>query len=195
MRQFAYNTIHCDKIVILKQTYNILFYDLSGFSKTCKSCTKENALRSDENFTIGKRLLSDVAKPIDGMLDMMLDRLAYEVTEQITEDDINGCEKLEILLEQNRFEFEENLNDIKRANDSSIKKYKNETRNICPYTGDFFDKGEYDHILPQSKEVYNSKANLIYCSSKGNREKSNTVYLLSNLHKKHLKTFYRKQPK
>ena len=175
---------------ILKQTYNILFYDLSGFSKTCKSCTKENALRSDENFTIGKRLLSDVAKPIDGMLDMMLDRLAYEITEQIDKKDIENCESLEILLEQNRFEFEENLNEIKKANDSSIKRYRNDTKNICPYTGVSFDKGEYDHILPQSKEVYNSKANMIYCSSEGNREKSNKIYKLENLNIKHLKEVF-----
>ena len=175
---------------ILKQTYNILFYDLSGFSKTCKSCTKENSIRSDENFTIAKRLLSDVAKPIDGMLDMMLDRLAFEITQKITEDDIKDCNILEILLEQNRFEFEENLNDIKRANDSSIKRYKAMPKVICPYTGENFDKGEYDHILPQSKELYNSKANLIYCSSKGNREKSNTIYKLENLNIKHLKEVF-----
>ncbi len=175
---------------ILKQTYNILFYDLNGFSKTCKNCTKENSIRSDENFTIGKRLLSDVAKPIDGMLDMMLDRLAYEISEQIDKNDIENIESLEILLEQNRFEFEENLNEIKRANDSSIKRYKNDNRYICPYTGEIFDKGEYDHILPQSKEVYNSKANMIYCSSKGNREKSNKIYKLENLNIKHLKDVF-----
>tara|TARA_B100001063_G_scaffold55641_1_gene49582 strand:+ start:816 stop:4814 length:3999 start_codon:yes stop_codon:yes gene_type:complete len=175
---------------ILKQTYNILFYDLSGFSKTCKSCTKENALRSDENFSIGKRLLSDVAKPIDGMLDMMIDRLAYEITQQINKKDIENCESLEILLEQNRFEFEENLNEIKRANDSSIKRYKNDTKNICPYLDTTFEKGEYDHILPQSKEVYNSKANMIYCSSKGNREKSNKIYKLEDLNIKHLKEIF-----
>lgn len=175
---------------ILKQTYNILFYDLSGFSKTCKNCTKENAIRSDENFPIGKRLLSDVAKPIDGMLDMMLDRLAYEITEQINEDDIKDINTLEILLEQNRFEFEENLNDIKRASDPTIKKYKNDKKYTCPYLGISFEKGEYDHILPQSKEVYNSKANIIYCSSQGNREKSNKIYKLENLNIKHLKEVF-----
>ncbi|MEA1956344.1 MAG: hypothetical protein U9N02_07625, partial [Campylobacterota bacterium] len=68
-------------INVLKQTYEILFKELKGFSKTCKHCTKENAIRSDEKLVIAKRLLSDVAKPIDGMLDMMLDRLAYEISE------------------------------------------------------------------------------------------------------------------
>ena len=182
---------------ILKQTYEILFKELGGFSKTCKHCTRENSIRSDENLVIGKRLLSDVAKPIDGMLDMMLDRLAYEITQQIDSEEINGIEELEILLEQNKFEFEENLNTIKRASNTQIKKYKRENKdslnvNICPYTAKVFDKGDYDHILPQSKGVYNSKANMIYCSTDGNKEKGAKLYKLENLHKAHLKAIFQK---
>ncbi|BFU78813.1 hypothetical protein ALC152_20280 [Arcobacter sp. 15-2] len=186
-------------INIFKQTYEILFKELGGFNKTCKHCTIENALRSDESLTIGKRLLSDVAKPIDGMLDMMLDRLAFEISENIDETDIKDIEKLEILLEQNRFEFEENLNTIKRANDSSIKKYKRENKDklnvdICPYSGKSFDKGDWDHILPQSKGVYNSKANMIYCSVEGNQKiKGNQDYTLEMLHEKHLKKVFGKK--
>ena len=162
-------------INIFKQTYEILFKELGGFNKTCKHCTKENSIRSDESLTIGKRLLSDVAKPIDGMLDMMLDRLAFEITQNVDDKDIDGIKNLEILLEQNRFEFEENLNTIKRANNSAIKKYKREYKDrlnidICPYNGKAFEKGDYDHILPQSKGVYNSKANMIYCSVEGNQK-------------------------
>ncbi|UTJ05939.1 hypothetical protein [Arcobacter roscoffensis] len=186
-------------INIFKQTYEILFKDLGGFNKTCKHCTIENALRSDESLTIGKRLLSDVAKPIDGMLDMMLDRLAFEISENIDDSDIKNIEKLEILLEQNRFEFEENLNTIKRANDSSIKKYKRENKDklnvdICPYSGKTFDKGDWDHILPQSKGVYNSKANMIYCSVEGNQKiKANQDYTLEKIHKKHLEKVFGKK--
>jgi Zn-finger nucleic acid-binding protein len=181
---------------ILKQTYEILFKELSGFAKTCKHCSGENALRSDEKLTIGKRLLSDVAKPIDGMLDMMLDRLAFEITQNITQNDIKDINSLDIVLEQNRFEFEENLNDIKRANNSAIKKYKREDKNklnskYCPYTGKAFDKGDYDHILPQSKEVYNSKANMIYVSSEGNGQKGAKNYTLENLSDEHLKDIFR----
>ncbi|MEA2099886.1 MAG: hypothetical protein U9P72_07140 [Campylobacterota bacterium] len=181
---------------ILKQTYEILFKELGGFSKTCKHCTKENSIRSDENLVIGKRLLSDVAKPIDGMLDMMLDRLAYEISEQIDSSDIKDVEELEILLEQNRFEFEENLNTIKRASNSQIKKYKRDSKDalnvsVCPYTGKPFDKGDYDHILPQSKGVYNSKANMIYCSTDGNSEKGATIYKLENLQATHLKAVFK----
>lgn len=181
---------------ILKQTYEILFKELSGFAKTCKHCSGENALRSDEKLTIGKRLLSDVAKPIDGMLDMMIDRVAFEITENITQSDIKDIDSLDIVLEQNRFEFEENLNDIKRANNTAIKKYKREDKNklnskYCPYTGKAFDKGDYDHILPQSKEVYNSKANMIYVSSEGNAQKGAKDYTLENLSDEHLKDIFK----
>jgi hypothetical protein len=182
-------------INIFKQTYEILFKDLGGFNKTCKHCTSENSIRSDEKQTIAKRLLSDVAKPIDGMLDMMLDRLAFEIAQNITINDIKGIDNLEILLEQNRFEFEESLNTIKRANNSSIKKYKNENKDrlnidTCPYNGKEFSKGDWDHILPQSQGVYNSKANMIYCSTKGNRDKNNQNYTLENLSLKHLKAIF-----
>jgi len=179
------------------QTYNILFKELSGFNKTCKHCTAENAIRSDESHTIAKRLLSDVAKPIDGMLDMMLNRVAFEIVEDIEPKDIEDIESLEILLEQNRFEFEENLNTIKRANNSQIKKYKRDNKDrlnisICPYSGEKFDKGDWDHILPQSQGVYNSKANMIYVSSDGNQNiKGSRNLTLEELAKPHLKAMFK----
>ncbi len=183
-------------INILKQTFEILFKELSGFNKTCKTCTKENADRSDQTFPIAQRLLSDVAKPIDGMLDMMIDRLAHEITANIDKSDIEDIVQLDILLEQNRFEFEENLNVIKRASNKDIKKLKREYKDrlnidICPYSGKQFDKGDYDHILPQSKGVYNSKANMIYVSSDGNQNiKGATTWTLDMLKKPHLNTMF-----
>ena len=170
---------------ILKQTYEILFKDINGFNKTCKTCTIENNFRSQG---VAKRLLSDVAKPIDGMLDMMLDRIAFEIVDKIDE-----CDEVEIILEQNRFLFEENLASIK-----SKKLKKREFKDllnlsICPYTGENISdtNGEYDHILPQSKEVFNSKANLIYCSANGNRKKLNNRYYLKDLNEKHLKEIFK----
>jgi hypothetical protein len=184
---------------IFKQTHEILFKELGGFNKTCKCCTIENAIRSDEKLTIAKRLLSDVAKPIDGMLDMMLDRLAFEISENITQDDIKDCENFEILLEQNKFEFEENLNTIKRANNPQIKKFDKDkfkdklNVKVCPYSGKEFEKGDFDHILPQSKGVYNSKANMIYSSVEGNQKiKGNRDFTLEMLDKKHLEAVFGK---
>ncbi len=190
-------------INILKQTYEILFKELGGFNKTCKCCTVENSIRSDENNVIAKRLLSDVAKPIDGMLDMMLDRLAFEIIQNIDENDIKDIENLEILLEQNKFEFEENLNTIKRANNPQIKKFDKDkfkdklNVKVCPYTGKNFDKGDFDHILPQSKGVYNSKANMIYASVEGNQKvKGNKEWTLEDIYlnaPKHLEEVFGKK--
>jgi len=176
-------------INIFKQTYEILFKDINGFSKTCKTCTIENNYRSSGDIAIAKRLLSDVAKPIDGMLDFMLDKIAFEIVEQI--DSIE--DEVEIILEQNRFNFEDNLALVKGKKPKKREAKDILNLNICPYSGESITNinGEYDHILPQSKELFNSKANLIYCSSKGNREKSNKRYYLKNLNKKHLKEIFK----
>jgi len=185
-------------INIFKQTYEILFENISGFNKTCRHCTQENAVRSDEKCVIGKRLLSDVAKPIDGMLDMMLDRIAWEIVKDISKDDIEDVQNIEIVLEQNRFEFEENLIDIKKSGNNQIKQKKREYKdrlnvNVCPYTGKKFEKGDWDHILPRSKGIYNSKANLIYCSIEGNQNvKKNQDYTLEMIKEEHLKAIFGK---
>jgi hypothetical protein len=173
---------------IIIQTYSILFKEIKGFNKTCKHCTIENSKRSKEENPIAKRILSDVSKPIDGMLDMVLDRIAFEISEEI---DVDNIDELEIILEQNKFKFEENLADIKgkkvkKREDNDLLKSE-----ICPYTGEKIKDGEYDHILPRSKELFNSKANLIYCSSKGNREKLNKSYTIENLSSKHLKDIFK----
>jgi len=173
---------------IIIQTYSILFKDINGFNKTCKHCTIENSKRSKEENPITKRLLSDVSKPIDGMLDMVLDRIAFEISEEI---DIDNIDELEIILEQNRFKFEENLalikgKKVKKREENNLLKSE-----ICPYTGEKIKDGEYDHILPRSKELFNSKANLIYCSAKGNREKLNKIYTIENLSSKHLKDIFK----
>jgi Zn-finger nucleic acid-binding protein/anti-sigma28 factor (negative regulator of flagellin synthesis) len=181
----------------LIQTHDILFKDLGGFHKTCTLCTLENAIRSNENKVLAKRLLSDVGKPIDGMLDMMLDRIAFEISEEIDASMLKESDSIEIILEQNKFSFEQSLNDVKRAMNSSVKKLKREDKDrlnvpICPYTGENFNiiEGDWDHILPQSKGVYNSKANMILVSTKGNQQKGNQDYILERLHPKHLKEVF-----
>jgi hypothetical protein len=168
---------------IFKQTYEILFNDIHGFSKTCRQCSIENGIRSDEFNPIAKRLPSNVGKPIDGMLDMLLDRLAYEIVDEIENTD--DIDEIDLILEQNKFEFEENLASIKG------KKYKRDRKDAliakhCAYTGEEFTKGDWDHIIPQSREVRNSKANMIYVSIQGNRQKGNRLYTLDNLHPNHL---------
>jgi hypothetical protein len=172
---------------IFKQTYEILFHDIGGFSKTCRQCTIENGIRSDEHNPIAKRLPSNVGKPIDGMLDMLLDRLAYEIVEEV--EDVDGVDVIELILEQNKFEFEENLADIKGKKNK--REYKDALNSrYCAYTGEKFSKGDWDHIIPQSQEVRNSKANMIYVSIDGNRQKGNRRYTLDNLHPNHLRDIF-----
>jgi len=180
----------------IKQTYDVLYLDTGGHNKTCKSCTKENNERSNEEYPLAKRLLSDVAKPINGKLDMLLARIAWETIQPLDEKYLNDVENIEILLEQNKFSFEKSLHELK------IRKKEPEEQelayNICPYTGKKFDKknGEYDHILSQSSsqkekiQVYNSEANLILCSSEGNKEKDNKVYTFNELKTAHLKIIF-----
>jgi len=181
----------------LRQTYDILFVDINGHNKTCKNCTIENNIRSNEDEPIAKRLLSDVAKPINGKLDMLLDRVAWEIVSQI--DDLKNIDNIEILLEQNKFNFEENLKDI-GIRKKSPEKEKLEY-DICPYTGKKFTNGEYDHIISQSssrnqnKQIYNSEANLILCSRKGNEEKGDKDYTFDDLQIAHLKIVFGKNDK
>ncbi|MDD5786614.1 HNH endonuclease domain-containing protein [Campylobacter lanienae] len=72
---------------------------------------------------------------------------------------------------------------------------KDEESFICPYSGAKISQTncEYDHILPRSKGLYNSLANLIPTSSTSNQIKSNTKYLLSNLDENYLKYIFAKK--
>jgi len=180
-------------VFCLRQVYDILFKDLNGFAKTCKICTEENATRSNGN-VIAKRLLSDVAKPIDGMLDMLLERLAYEISQEISEEDLKDINEFEILLEENRFNFEKDLRAIKNNKKEIFENDKNILDiNICPYLGERIVDGDYDHILAQSKTIYNSKANMIYVSTKANQEKRDYEYPLDRINEKHLRIIFGSQ--
>ncbi|MBN2824106.1 MAG: hypothetical protein JXQ76_02190, partial [Campylobacterales bacterium] len=182
----------------LVQLHNIIFNDVNGHNKTCKSCTIENNLRSSESEPIAKRLLSDVAKPINGRLDMMLERVAFEVVKHLDSKLLQGTKNIEILLEQNKFSFEESLVELNIKKPSSKKSKSKIISKICPYTGESFDisKGEYDHIISQSssrnanRQVYNSEANLILCSRDGNKEKTNKNYTFEKLHLNHLQSIF-----
>lgn len=74
---------------------------------------------------------------------------------------------------------------------------KADAMGICPYTGAVLeDHGEYDHILPRSYSkaasgtVFNSEINLIYCSQKGNYQKKDSRYFLSDLSPRYLEKVF-----
>ena len=211
------------------QLYNILETQIKGFSKTDKWNTVENSWRSrKDNFdekgepvANASRLTADSIRPFDGMLDRIISRQAYEIArmkikqiEGLNEKlniDENDTLFVPILMEQNRFSFEQSLHEIKgdknvkkKARDRVKKGLKNQEKQwqdknnrikknqYCPYTGDNIIRGEIDHIIPQSKSkhhsdvVFNSEANLIYCSNRGNNEKGNNRYSFNELQSNYL---------
>lgn len=126
---------------------------------------------------------------------------------------------LGILIEQNQFEFSASIAKIKKSKfakklkqfaDKGIKRQdeyflnkgeriKKASRGICPYTGDeLTDKiqGEIDHIIPRSLTkahmgtIFNTEANLIYTSQRGNQLKKEREYTLENLHPKYLSAVF-----
>lgn len=124
--------------------------------------------------------------------------------------------RIPILIESNQFSFTEDLFSIKlnvkkSSKDKSKKrgeeyrqkfKDKNEriksfSGQICPYTGvSIGENGDIDHIISRAvskKEygsIFNSEANLIYCSKVGNTNKGIKSYQLKDLHKDFLKKIF-----
>ncbi len=112
-----------------------------------------------------------------------------------------------ILVEENRFTFTLGIKELKKRRDNKLQKILSErraqqdqewqakmariraaSRNICPYTGETIgEDGEYDHIVPRSASrdragtVFNNEANLIWCSRKGNQQKGDKRYTLTQL--------------
>jgi len=212
----------------IAQLYNHLETEKTGFSKTDKFNTEENAWRDKEEqldvlnaqghpetrtASNGVRLTADSIRPFDGMLARILDRQAYEIAtlkiEQIEKANIDPHAELlvPILMEQNRFKFEQDLAEIKangkKKNDAAQKlekqqaNWQTKTDRIqknkrCPYNGQIIGKGEIDHIIPRSQSrkqggvIFNSEANLIYCSGEGNHQKGDQRFHLAQLHPSYL---------
>ncbi len=220
----------------IAQLYNHLESEISGFSKTDKWNTEENAWRDREQKieTLNKsgeivsrtasnasRLTADSIRPFDGMLDRIISRQAYEIAQmkikQIESLNIDKNDQLfvPIFMEQNRFSFEQSLHEIKGLNnikkktkervEKGLKKQETQWQDkdsrikkntYCPYTDKQIKVGELDHIIPQSDSkksgdvVFNSEANLIYCSRDGNDAKDNKRYTFDQLKPNYLKEIF-----
>ena len=164
------------------------------------------------------RLTKDSVRPFDGMLGRILERQAYEIARhKIVQLEGLGIGEsgemlIPVLLEQNKFKFEKSLHEIKK-NLSKAKKRVEEGEKrqqeqwedkdkrikgnkICPYTGETIGVGEIDHIIPQAKSrqhgdvVYNSEANLLYCSGRGNQEKGDNRYSFEQLNSEYLREVF-----
>ncbi|MCX7820196.1 MAG: type II-B CRISPR-associated RNA-guided endonuclease Cas9/Csx12 [Brevinematales bacterium] len=179
------------------QIYNVLEGDRHGFSKICEICHEENALRSsvmNEEGATFTRLFADSVRPFDGVVARLISKQADVISgliiKKIGSLKVNNDEEINISLiaEQNEFLFEEELSSLKgKTSDKDKSEYDSIFNNkleriksfntYCPYTGEKIgDNGDIDHILPRSwtKRVYgaifNDEMNLIYSSTRGNRE-------------------------
>ena len=226
-RQDKYNNPYS-----IAQLYNHLESEITGFSKTDRWNTEENAWRDKEQSVeiLNKsgeiikliksnavRLTADSISPFDGLLDRIISRQAIEIArmkiKQIESLNIDKNDKLfvPVFMEQNRFSFEQSLHEIKglenikkKAKDRVAKGLTKQTtqwqdkdkrikkNTICPYTGKKIGKGEIDHIIPQSQSkkrgdvVFNSEANLIYCSGTGNHQKDDNRWSFEQLNHNYL---------
>lgn len=124
-----------------------------------------------------------------------------------------------IVIEQNTFEFTESIAKIKKSkiwkkiqkrSQSGIsrqlehwktkdQRVKDASKGFCPYTGEPISElsnGEIDHIIPRSftkssmGTIFNSEANLIFCSKNGNQTKKENLYTLRDLSPNYLNAVF-----
>ncbi|EDY86959.1 CRISPR-associated large protein (provisional), putative [gamma proteobacterium HTCC5015] len=163
------------------------------------------------------RLSADSTRPFDGQMASIIEHIARKIAQhkiaQINDVPKEFSIDIPIIIESNQFSFTAELEEIKRGRGSAkakkakelgekskagwvskTERIKTSSEGICPYTGaPLGGSGEIDHIIPRSltgrtkKTVFNSEANLIYCSSKGNHDKGNRVYVIEQLNDKYLK--------
>ena len=179
----------------LLQIANIIFDDAHGFNKTCKIHTIENDIRNFGEVAMASRLASNSAKLINGRIEMLLDRITYEIVKKL---DLNEVSDIDINVEMNKFDFEKSAKEITSTKQSKSSKKRtqiNENKNlICPYSDEqiSLQTCEFDHILPRSKELFNSKANLIPVSATANLQKSDKKMFLDDLKPKYLDSIFKK---
>ncbi len=194
--EFKKNSI-AKELFILQKTYEILFKDLNNFNKICKSCEMENTLRNknnEKNIPLAKPLLFHNTSPIKGVLDMALDKLAFELSLEFDEDDFKNVDTFEIFSAQDESKFEVQLKEIKRNKKLTKPKEKNALNaSFCPFLDKQFENGTFHYILEEDLEtkeqIFHSKANMLYTSLDFTNKKS--IKTLDELGKKHLKEIFK----
>ena len=197
-------------IYVLAQLYPLVWGERSGFGKTCPVCAKDNSMRmiNEAGVAQASRLSTLSMRLIDGALKRVLTHQAHHIAHRLWPDIERQAElvsniTLPLILEQNRFDFTENLPLLKgrakpKAQGATLdlagekqQRIRLESKGICPYSGKKTSEhsGDIDHIIPRSG-VYgtlNDEANLIYSDSVANRQvKRNNVLTLNDLHSAYL---------
>ena len=216
--KLEYSPEKFDSVFTFAQIDNIVFGDRNGNAKSCPCCSTDNQARMQKrnDYALAARLRGYVARPIDGVVRKLLNTKARNIAElkikQIQNINSGTEIQIPIITEQNQFDFEKNLSNIKGPSQSGRRRrrlsesmqpdnlfqekeerIKQASHGICPYTGNPLHGGEIDHIISRSKTkkakqtVLNSEANLIYVSSEANRAKSDSEQRLAKLDKKYCK--------
>ncbi|MGR5302217.1 hypothetical protein [Vibrio alfacsensis] len=178
---------------IFAQLYQLVWGDRSGFGKTCPVCATDNAARMAgyNGLPQASRLHTLSMRLIDGGLKRLLNHQAHHIANRLWPEiervgKVSGKVSVPIIIEQNRFDFTENLPKLKGVSGLKIKPIQNSpvlekkerikaaSRGHCPYLkGEALTEqnGDIDHIIPRSGRygVLNDEANLIYASTNGNR--------------------------
>ncbi|WED21081.1 type II-B CRISPR-associated RNA-guided endonuclease Cas9/Csx12 [Vibrio sp. JC009] len=170
----------------LAKLYNLMEQDQKGFSRNCRSCTKENNWRGeivpdreDNEAAVGLRLPADTTRPFDGLLARLLDKQAYQIAlakiQQLPKEKQEEGISIPIIVEENRFRFTASLSEIKRnakSKNDNLKRaeraeaqwldkderIKVASKGICPYTGEVLELGgEIDHIIPRAESKGRNK--------------------------------------
>lgn len=165
------------------------------------------------------RLPADSVRPFDGILRRMLERQAHEIARlkirQLQQhDELSGKILIPLIAEENRFEFTIGLANIKKKRgklkllekqletqqgrwQDKTTRIKESANGLCPYTGEVIgQRGEIDHIVPRSHSlehnstVFNSEANLIWASRRGNQDKTDQRKTISELHPRYLQQVF-----
>jgi 5-methylcytosine-specific restriction endonuclease McrA len=150
----------------------------------------------DKGIATASRLPALSIRLIDGVVMRICDAIARKVAVTKWNDIKEDLQKeskvsIPLVLEQNHFEFEPGLKQIKTKSkkadeieDDRRDKYKGQK--ISLYDGTILGKnGEIDHIIPRSSRygMLNDEANLIYISKADNQKKGNDFKFLRDLHK------------
>lgn len=202
-----------DSVFIFAQLYQLAWGERSGFGKTCPVCSVDNAARMAgyDGLAVASRLHTLSMRLIDGGLKRLLNHQSHHIANRLwPEIERIGLAHhatkvtVPIIIEQNRFDFTENLSIVKgqKKSESSTpqvdlslskrERIKQASKGVCPYfNGESLtdSTGDYDHIIPRSGRygVLNDEANLIYASIKGNREiKKNRELTLDDLSPEYL---------
>jgi len=193
------------------QLFQLVWGDRSGFAKTCPVCSADNANRmaGEDGRPQAARLNTLTMRLIDGGLKRLLTHQAHHIANRLW-DHIEhiglSADTITVpfIIEQNRFDFTENLPTLKglnkpkpqpkKINPEQAKKdrIKHASQGLCPYSAgsSVGDNGDIDHIIPRSGPygVLNDEANLIYSSVKGNRQvKKDRQLTLTDLNPDYLK--------